>query len=305
MIQFNCPECLQRITTKDEASGREGECTNCGARLLVPPPRGEATFACPHCVEAIPLDGEFAGKSILCPHCRQQVIMPAPPPIRSQASADLSPSLLGTLAGLVDPAPAVSRDAKNAEEKKWPNYKDALHPCPTCGFEIAYNAKTCPKCARIISEMDRAKWRWACMPESAKGATLITLACLVLFAVFVSVVSSSTSSPDRRAIAAGGNSEFDSATGTYSSKEWYEGGTLHDKTVREWRAATYENRLATCADFVMVSGDHISHPPDLKHRSRQLEACISSAVRGGEFDYKEVSEFAASCAILLGYRKLR
>jgi predicted transcriptional regulator len=32
--------------------------------------------------------------------------------------------------------------------------------------------------------------------------------------------------------------------------EWYEGGTLHHAGALEWQQASYENKLATCADFV-------------------------------------------------------
>jgi hypothetical protein len=35
-----------------------------------------------------------------------------------------------------------------------------------------------------------------------------------------------------------------------TSNVWYKGGTLHDATLKEWRQATYENQLATCADFI-------------------------------------------------------
>ena len=32
--------------------------------------------------------------------------------------------------------------------------------------------------------------------------------------------------------------------------QWHKGGTLHQATVREWKAATYENKLATAADWI-------------------------------------------------------
>jgi hypothetical protein len=32
-------------------------------------------------------------------------------------------------------------------------------------------------------------------------------------------------------------------------KKWYQGGTLHKATALEWQNATYDNKLATCADF--------------------------------------------------------
>ena len=32
-------------------------------------------------------------------------------------------------------------------------------------------------------------------------------------------------------------------------KKWYEGGTLHKATALEWQNASYDNKMATCADF--------------------------------------------------------
>ncbi|MEM1426183.1 MAG: hypothetical protein AAGF75_06485 [Cyanobacteria bacterium P01_H01_bin.130] len=34
------------------------------------------------------------------------------------------------------------------------------------------------------------------------------------------------------------------------TKEWDEGGTLHQAGALDWQQATYKNKLATCADFV-------------------------------------------------------
>jgi hypothetical protein len=36
---------------------------------------------------------------------------------------------------------------------------------------------------------------------------------------------------------------------TVHEKKWYEGGTLHKATALEWQNATYDNKMATCADF--------------------------------------------------------
>jgi DNA-binding beta-propeller fold protein YncE len=85
------------------------------------------------------------------------------------------------------------------------------------------------------------------------------------------------------------------------SKEWYVGGTLHGKTLAEWRAATYTNRLATSADFVIKAGNFRSLPLDLKSRATELERCISNADAGIEVDHWRVSETGAACALLLGY----
>jgi hypothetical protein len=35
-----------------------------------------------------------------------------------------------------------------------------------------------------------------------------------------------------------------------ASSQWYAGGSLHKASGQEWRAGSYRNKLATCADFV-------------------------------------------------------
>jgi hypothetical protein len=71
--------------------------------------------------------------------------------------------------------------------------------------------------------------------------------------------------------------------------------------VKDGRAATYENRLATPSDFVMVVGKDDSLPPDLGQKASAMEAAITNAVSGGNVDYKDVSEIGATCAVLMGY----
>ena len=85
--------------------------------------------------------------------------------------------------------------------------------------------------------------------------------------------------------------------------QWYEGGTLHGATIADWKSATARNRLATSADFVMVSGQYQSLPPDLRDRAVQFEECISTATQGvAAVDTSLVSEIAAACGLLLQYR---
>jgi len=45
-----------------------------------------------------------------------------------------------------------------------------------------------------------------------------------------------------------------------SGKQWYEGGTLHNKSAIEWQSASDENKLATCADFIaeLWKGDNLT-----------------------------------------------
>ncbi|HUG69750.1 MAG TPA: hypothetical protein VMM76_18505, partial [Pirellulaceae bacterium] len=96
--------------------------------------------------------------------------------------------------------------------------------------------------------------------------------------------------------------EDDGGGGVYSGdsygdgaqRAWYSGGDLHTKRIADWRTATYANRLATCADFVMALKKYDYIPADLRSRAQELESCISESVRGGIADDLSVSEVAAT-----------
>lgn len=94
------------------------------------------------------------------------------------------------------------------------------------------------------------------------------------------------------------NSSYSSESST--SSKWYVGGTLHKKTIADWKSATSENKLATCADFVTKVK---SMPLDeLKVASYELQTCIDEATRDlPETDSQKVAEVGALCLITLGY----
>ena len=39
-------------------------------------------------------------------------------------------------------------------------------------------------------------------------------------------------------------------TSIISASEWYENGTLHEASIKQWKNAAYSNKLATCAGFI-------------------------------------------------------
>jgi hypothetical protein len=80
------------------------------------------------------------------------------------------------------------------------------------------------------------------------------------------------------------------------------GGTLNGKTARDWKAASYSNRLATSADLVAKAGNP-SSMQDMKAKSTQVEACVSEVVNDPKIQKLAVNELAAGCFILLGYRR--
>jgi len=84
--------------------------------------------------------------------------------------------------------------------------------------------------------------------------------------------------------------------------KWYEGGTLHRAKIEDWKKATDENRLATCADFIAK----VRKPSDLNEllaKSVGLRACITEATRALESTNNEnVADVAALCVVTLGYQ---
>ena len=102
-----------------------------------------------------------------------------------------------------------------------------------------------------------------------------------------------------------GSVNTDSSSSSYSSSssssKWYEGGTLHRATMREWSSASYENQLATAADMVMVSLKRdgvnvrsVSFEKELRPKAVKLIIQMDIANRGGVADDRRVSEVAAS-----------
>jgi len=87
------------------------------------------------------------------------------------------------------------------------------------------------------------------------------------------------------------------------AKTWYSGGTLHSATMAEWRTASYENRLATSADFVtkmmQIDGETIPPVDQLRPRAYGLEKAISAANPDGLADNQDVATVAATCWVLM------
>jgi hypothetical protein len=87
-------------------------------------------------------------------------------------------------------------------------------------------------------------------------------------------------------------------------RNWYDGGTLHNKTMKEWRAATDEDRLATAADFVIATAKSRSisfaSMDQAKDHAVALAREISAAGESGYADNQAVSQVAAACLVLMG-----
>jgi hypothetical protein len=112
------------------------------------------------------------------------------------------------------------------------------------------------------------------------------IACTIILIIVVKYLPTTPRPPDEPTPPVTGN--------------WYQGGTLHRSTVKEWLSATPENRLATASDFVAASKDRFQfkNMDQLKVYSIQMNSCITEAAKA-KAD-QTASELAASCTIMLG-----
>lgn len=103
------------------------------------------------------------------------------------------------------------------------------------------------------------------------------------------------------------------------SANWYEGGNLHQASVKAWRESSYSNRLATAADwFVSITKEHnpklkkqmdslsaYKYLSALKKHAVRLEKCVSETAslkseNGVVFKADDkIAEVASLCYILM------
>ena len=127
-----------------------------------------------------------------------------------------------------------------------------------------------------------------------KANTALFAAAVVLLAVFV-LSGCAPASPSRPI-----------------SRQWSKGGTLHRATVAEWRRASYRDRLATSADFMVAifknSGTVLNSTAQLRLPAVELETCISELsvtgvtdVTADELSTAPVYSLAAICGMRLKF----
>lgn len=128
----------------------------------------------------------------------------------------------------------------------------AIIKCKECGEEVSNRADKCPKCGAPpnIFNAPPTKIKWTL----GKKALGIFFCLLVVF--YLGIVVPSEHEEEKAKIAK--KAELAVKTETPKSakslnaaaKQWYEGGNLHKASALDWQEAKYDNKLATCADFV-------------------------------------------------------
>ncbi|CUK22114.1 Uncharacterised protein [Achromobacter sp. 2789STDY5608615] len=76
--------------------------------------------------------------------------------------------------------------------------------------------------------------------------------------------------------------------------QWYEGGTLHSATLKEWASATTQNKMATMADMV-VAAKLAKRPMEVVEQSVRAASCIDEVASEKAAQGQEVATVAALC----------
>lgn len=144
-------------------------------------------------------------------------------------------------------------------------------------------------------------------------STIALLLMVVLAAGSVDTENSGTSRP----------SSGTPSSGTQSNavKKWYQGGTLHNKSALEWQAASRDDKLATCGDFVTKMwqdgnlkpsiADKLSTVDDVRPYAQELVDFLDAAFKPESasaqnrmlFTNQTVSGTAAIGMVTMGWTK--
>ena len=115
-----------------------------------------------------------------------------------------------------------------------------------------------------------------------------------------STVQPTHSSNDIPTKSAQPTAKYSSGGNSNSDTSWFKGGTLHKSLMKEWRQATYSNRLATSADFIAATQNvDYGNLDRFKQMATDLETCISTTAVGGAADNEKTAFISAMCMVEL------
>lgn len=89
---------------------------------------------------------------------------------------------------------------------------------------------------------------------------------------------------------------------TTASAQWYVGGTLHSRTLKEWHIASTANKHATLADMV-GKALNIRSPDAVRFKVIEVTACMDVVAGEKSLRSQPVPDMVVGCMMQLGYLK--
>ena len=131
-------------------------------------------------------------------------------------------------------------------------------------------------------------------------------AFIVVIVIMVFLIIFSSQNEDRRENTNLTQKTTKQASNNYHNSQkqnWFSGGTLHKSTVRDWKNASYKNKLATCSDWLAATlwKGHLNSMRDfekVKIKSQKLVGALNDLVNDSSvYDTikdQSISEYAAA-----------
>jgi hypothetical protein len=291
MIDFECPQCGNVLRVDDTAAGKTGQCKKCGNKLRVPQQIAKS-------VEPRPQVPPFPPRQRVTDYSRKfkwggiAITVAAILPLVYAEIIEIDPSVPAIIAVVLA---LVGGSIWTYGRLQSPSPQPLVPDTTTKGKNVNL----------VVLGLN--------LTAVGCGLTVVLpfafLAILVCFGAFNAAL--------QRNQKATSQANDDSISG----KKWYEGGTLHKKSALDWQTANYEDKLATCSDFIAKMWDRKSFTDvmqnsimgvqDFKPYATQLVACIDAATKRlpdvnenrTVYANQAVSDMSVLCMVTMGWMK--
>jgi hypothetical protein len=178
-----------------------------------------------------------------------------------------------------------------------------LVKCKTCEKEIAKGARKCPHCGQSNPTVNLKKGFFGCL------GFLLLFVVLTAFIGFIGGNKENSKQTESSVQTENDDGDYQAEVIKQTEgKRWYEGGLLHQKTIRDWKIAHPRNRLATAADFLYNGSEQFKavatkniNAKELKTVASALVDCIDEAHKDTTaYDNQNTAEAATICMSFMG-----
>lgn len=269
------------------------------------------TFYCPSCKKRLRAPDNADGKKKSCPNCGTIIQITRTP---NDSSVSTEPSVDGE-------SPKVVESVKPTGQLNLaPVMPEAQTSCPFCHAKMLTTATFCSSCGKKLPSPAQAALIQKTTEITEKGCRIGCLSIFGLFGVlFIYLLVVTDHVPNASTYSKVENSARNASS--LPARNWYEGGTLHNKSAIDWQGASPADKLATCGDFVTKMwkngdlksevSDHLSTVDDVRPYAQQLVIFLDAALRVDPdpeqnrkmLTNRTVSETAVVGMITLGWTK--
>ncbi len=102
-------------------------------------------------------------------------------------------------------------------------------------------------------------------------STKVSLGVVVVLIIGLVSYCSFPKSPVSTSLTATSSSVQQERSKSQEQSKWYEGGTLHNASALKWQEASYDDKLATCADFISGLWQNKKLKPSLQSQIKSME----------------------------------